>query len=69
MSGMIAGHSKDPTFLSLYNQVSQRASKMKAVMDCAYKILRIVYKLLEIHQTYETEKALGMRHHLTQNIF
>lgn len=61
MSGVIAGYSKDPAFSSLYNRVSQRGSKMKAVITCAHKILRIVYKLLEIHQTYEPEKALGMR--------
>lgn len=63
ISGMIAGHSKDPAFSSLYNRVSQRGSKMKAVIACAHKILRIVYKLLETHQTYEAVKALGMRQH------
>lgn len=60
---MIAGHSKDPAFSSLYNRVSQRGSKMKAVIACAHKILRIVYKLLETRQTYEAVKALGMRQH------
>ncbi|MBJ6746604.1 hypothetical protein JEQ21_09150 [Streptococcus sp. 121] len=41
---------------------------MKAVIACAHKILRIVYKLLKTHQTYEAAKALGMRQH-PQDIF
>lgn len=46
MSGLIAAHSKDPAFSSLYNRISQRGSKMKVVITCAHKILRIIYKLL-----------------------
>ena len=96
MSGLIAAHSKDPSFSSfysglnlewyamdsktfleinltfltslfisyfnkLYNRISQRGSKMKAVIACAHKILRIIYKLLSTKQTYQTEKALGLR--------
>ncbi|CQR24033.1 transposase [Streptococcus varani] len=47
MSGLIAAHSKDPAFSSLYNRISQRGSKMKAVIACAHKILRTIYKLVE----------------------
>jgi len=60
MSGLIAAHSKDPAFSSFYNRISQRGSKMKAVVACAHKILRIIYKLLSTKQTYQTEKALGL---------
>ncbi len=34
---------------------------MKAVIACAHKILRIIYKLLSINQTYQKEKALELR--------
>ena len=34
---------------------------MKAVIACAHKILRIIYKLLSANQTYQKEKALGLR--------
>lgn len=61
MSGLIAAHSKDPAFSSFYNRISQRGSKMKAVIACAHKILRIIYKLLSTKQTYQKEKALGLR--------
>ena len=60
MSGLIAAHSKDPAFSSFYNRISQRGSKMKAVVACAHKILRIIYKLLSTKQTYQKEKALGL---------
>ncbi|HEO7959105.1 TPA: IS110 family transposase, partial [Streptococcus agalactiae] len=42
MSGMIAAHSKDVAFSSFYQRVSQRGSKMKAVIACAHKLLRII---------------------------
>ena len=44
-SGLIAAHSKDPAFSSFYNRISQRGSKMRAIIACAHKILRIIYKL------------------------
>ena len=34
---------------------------MKAVIACAHKFLRIIYKLLYINQTYQKEKALELR--------
>ena len=61
MSGLIAAHSKDPAFSSFYNRISQRVSKMKAVIAYAHKILRIIYKLLSIKHTYQKEKGLGLR--------
>ena len=61
MSGLIAAHSKDSAFSSFYNRISQRGSKMKAVIACAHKILRIIYKLLSTKQTYRRKKALGLR--------
>ncbi|WP_415671093.1 hypothetical protein, partial [Streptococcus pluranimalium] len=59
--GLTAGRSKDTAFSSFYNRISQRGSKMKAVIACAHKILRIFYKLLATHQHYQKEKALGLR--------
>lgn len=53
MSGLIAAHSKDPAFSSFYNRISQRVSKMKAVISYAHKILRLIYKLLSIKHTYQ----------------
>ena len=61
MSGLIASHSKDSAFSSIYSKISQRGSKMKAVIACAHKFLRIIYKLLSTKQTYQKEKALGLR--------
>ena len=61
LSGLIAAHSKDPAFSSFYNRISQRVSKMKAVISYAHKILRIIYKLLSIKHTYQKEKGLGLR--------
>ena len=61
ISGLIAAHSKDSAFSSFYNRISQRGSKMKAVIACAHKILRIIYKLLSTKQTYQKDKALGLR--------
>lgn len=61
MSGVVVAHSNDPAFSSLYNRISLRGSKMKAVIACAHKLLRIIYKLLSTHQTYQKEKALGLR--------
>lgn len=53
MSGLIAAYSKDPAFSSFYNRIFQRGSKMKAIIACALKILRIVYKLLSTKHTYQ----------------
>ena len=61
ISGLIATHSKDPAFSSFYNRISQRVSKMKAVISYAHKILRLIYKLLSIKHTYQKEKGLGLR--------
>ena len=60
MSGLIAAHSKDPAFSFFYNRISQRVSKMKAVIAYAHKILRIIYKLLSAKHTYQKEKGLGL---------
>ena len=34
---------------------------MRAIIAYAHKILRIIYKLLSTKQTYQKEKALGLR--------
>ncbi|KNB47170.1 transposase [Streptococcus pneumoniae] len=34
---------------------------MKAIIACAHRILRIIYKLLSTKQTDQTEKALELR--------
>ena len=47
--------------LSFYSKISQRGSKMKAVIACAHKLLRIIYKILATHQEYDKEKVLGLR--------
>ena len=44
MSGLIAAHSKDRAFSSLYNRVAQRGSKMKTVIACAHKLIRTSIK-------------------------
>ena len=61
MSVLIEAHSKDNAFLSFYIKISQRGSKMKAVIACAHKLLRIIYKILATHQEYDKEKVLELR--------
>lgn len=34
---------------------------MKAVIACAHKPFRIIYKILATHQEYDKEKVLGLR--------
>ncbi|PIC70275.1 hypothetical protein CSV77_09365 [Sporosarcina sp. P16b] len=60
-SGGMAGRSKDPAFSSLYYRISARGSKMKAVVACGYKLLRVIYKVLSERVHYNKEKALGLR--------
>ena len=60
-SGGIAGRSRDPAFSSLYHRISARGSKMKAVVACGHKLLRIIYKVLSAHVQYDKKRALGLR--------
>lgn len=61
LAGLTAGRSKDPAFSSFYHRISQRGRKMKAVIACTHKLLRIIDNLLITHQPYQKEKALGLR--------
>lgn len=61
LAGLTAGRSKAPAFSSFYHRISQRGRKMKAVIACAHKLLRIIDNLLITHQPYQKEKALGLR--------
>lgn len=60
-SGGLAGRSRDPAFSSLYYRVSKRGSKMKAVVACGHKMVRIIYKMLKDKVPYDERKALGLR--------
>lgn len=60
-SGGMAGRSRDPAFGSLYHRVSNRGTKMKAVVACGHKLLRIVYKVLSEKVPYDEKRALGLR--------
>lgn len=60
-SGGMAGRSRDPAFNSLYHRVSNRGTKMKAVVACGHKLLRIVYKILSDKVPYDEKRALGLR--------
>lgn len=60
-SGGTAGRSKDAAFSALYHRMAARGSKMKAIVACAHKLLRIIYKVLSDRVHYETKKALGLR--------
>ena len=50
MSGLIAANSKDPAFSSFYNRISQRGSKMRAIIACAHKILILFENLFKLRQ-------------------
>ncbi|WP_192987183.1 IS110 family RNA-guided transposase [Carnobacterium mobile] len=60
-AGGTAGRSKDEGFHSFYGRISNRGSKMKAIIACAHKLLRIIYKILSTKCHYDTKKALGLR--------
>lgn len=60
-SGGVAGRSRDPAFGSLYHRVSKRGTKIKAVVACGHKLLRIVYKILSEKVPYDEKRALGLR--------
>lgn len=51
----------DPAFSNLYQRLSARGAKMKAVVACGHKLLRIIYKVLSCHIHYDKQKALGLR--------
>ena len=56
--GGTAGRSNNPTFSEFYDRISRRGSKKKAIIACAHKILRIVYKILSEQTNRENEKTL-----------
>ncbi len=60
-SGGTAGRSRDAAFSALYHRMVARGSKMKAVVACGHKLLRIIYKILSERVHYDTKKALGLR--------
>ena len=60
-SGGMAGRSRDPAFGSLYHRVASRGTKMKAVVACGHKLLRIIYKILDDKVPYNEKRALGLR--------
>lgn len=57
LCGGIAGRSNDLVFSSLYNRISNRGSKMKAIVACAHKLLRIIYKILSCKVNYNIGEA------------
>ncbi|MCS4486651.1 transposase [Staphylococcus americanisciuri] len=61
IAGGIAGKSHDEAFNNLYTRVSSKGSKMKAIIACAHKILRIIFKIETDQVFYETKRALGLR--------
>lgn len=60
-SGGMAGRSRDPAFGSLYYRISNRGTKMKAIVACGHKLLRIIYKILIDKVPYDEKRALGLR--------
>ena len=60
-SGGLAGRSRDPAFSSLYYRIAAKGSKMKAVVACGHKLLRIIYIVLSKHVHYDEKRALGLR--------
>ena len=61
MSGLIAAHSKDNAFSSFLYTISQRGSKMKAVIACAHKLLRIHLQNSRNTPRIRQRKVLGLR--------
>ena len=61
MSVLSVQRAKEETFSLFYQRISSRGSKMKAIIACGHKMLRIIYKILQSHQPYKSQKALGLR--------
>ena len=61
MSVLSVQCAKEETFSLFYQQISSRGSKTKAIIACGHKILRMIYKILQPHQPYKNQKALGLR--------
>ena len=61
MSVLSVQRAKEETFSLFYQRISSRGSKMKAIIACGHKMLRIIYKILQSHQPYNSQKALGLR--------
>lgn len=55
-SGSMAGRSRVLAFESLYHRISNRGTKMKAVVECGHKLLRIIYKILDDKVPYDEKK-------------
>ena len=66
-AGGTAGRSKDEAFHNLYARISGRSSKMKAIIACAHKLIRIIYKILSTGEHYDAKKALGLRQQARAN--
>lgn len=45
-AGGTGGRSKDEAFHNLYSRISSRNSRMKAIIACAHKMIRLIYKIL-----------------------
>lgn len=54
-AGRTAGHSKSDIFSNFYHRIAGRGSKQKAVIATAHKVLRVIYKTMEIYSA-EKEK-------------
>jgi transposase len=54
-SALTAAHSGNLTFATYYSRIAARGSKQKAVIATAHKILRIVFKILESHTSYQDQ--------------
>lgn len=48
-AGRTAGHSGSVEFSEFFHRIASRGSKQKAVIATAHKILRVIYKTLELH--------------------
>ncbi|WP_161842397.1 transposase [Enterococcus sp. JM4C] len=55
--GGTTGCSKSPTFSDLYNRISRKRSKEKAIIACVHRILRIAYKILSDQTNRVNEKS------------
>lgn len=66
-AGGTAGRSKDEAFHNLYARISGRSSKMKAIIACAHKMIRVIYKILSTGEHYDAKKALGLRQQARAN--
>lgn len=67
-AGRTAGHSKSDVFSTFYQRIARRGSKQKAVIATAHKILRVIYKTMELYSEEKEKMTLLNKKNYTNTL-